>query len=162
MVSVRRIGKKHDPDSKEAVKRYKNKVTIVNLENFYLKENKVYYKDTGIEVLSEDIVLSTDRLDDEYIIREMMFYLAKDISAKRLLKHKQQAKEAALRIKKGITITNINAIDLITLPGSGEVLVQKGTEKAFHIYNIRLSSDKNWTEGELRYILADLCLGWLS
>jgi hypothetical protein len=152
----------NDPDSREASKRIKNGVTVTDLNQYQLNNGILCYKASVVKLNPEEIELSTDMVEDIYKVKEMMLEVELGLLKKSELKKDKNnllAQQAYNKIKAGEKVSNLNTFEVKKLKGRGALLVYKGTEKPIKAYDITLSTDHEWSEGQARFIMADMALG---
>jgi hypothetical protein len=151
-----------DPDCREAMKRLRQGVTVSEAWKYQLIDGILFYKGSKHPLNPDEITLSSDRIDSAYLVKELM--LGVNLG---LIKRSGLAKDsinplsikALQKIQAGETIKNRNGFEIKDPDGRGPVIVYKGTEKPIKAHDIFLESDHEWSEGQARYIMADMSLG---
>ena len=139
----------NDPNTKEAVKRWENRVRVSNINKFERKivEGKgwlIVHKGTNNRVHGDDIKLTTDNKFDEadvrYKIADMQlggvygFYKGQE-------NNDPNTKEAVKRWENRVRVSNINKFERKIVEGKGWLIVHEGTNNRVHGGDIKLTTD---------------------
>ena len=161
-----------DPDSREAIRLWDAGARVVNTNEFERKwvtnqfgkdgrVMRVVQRGSERTISGNEILLTSDRGLDQGTIREVIGCLTKGArheSFHSRAKHDLAVSEALRRFDAGARAVNADWFDLASTRTAVR-LVYRGTKTPVDPVRVRLNSDVAYPETNVRYFLADICLG---
>jgi hypothetical protein len=151
-----------NPDHREANQRLSKGITVDDITKYQAVNGSLFYRNSGFEVNPENILLSSDSVDAVFKVKELMLKVKLGLLKLADLEKDESnslAQQAFINFKNGIKIVNMKSFEAKNLKGLGKVIVYSGTEKPIKAYDIRLETDHEWSEGQARFIMADMAAG---
>jgi hypothetical protein len=142
----------NDPNTKEAVKRWKNGIRISNIDDFERKIMGergwlVVNKGTNITASGLDMKLSNEKKRNQYDEAAVRYKIA-DMQLgnvygfyKSQQNNDPNTKEAVVRWEKGVRVRNINDFERKIVGDKGWLVVHKGTNTTVNGLDVELTTD---------------------
>jgi hypothetical protein len=165
----RPFAKEGDPDSARAIKEWQTGARLRDSERFERKTVegrlgkgiRIVYRGTNRTVPGAEIRLTTDLAYEQAAVRLVLLDLAlgaHEEAYRNKMKKDANVAEALGRWQDKVRPTNAGEFE-IQGQGAERRLVYKGADRLADGMQVKLNSDVAYEEADVRYLLADMCLG---